>query len=117
MVNPDCTGSMTFYVVFPFGVVTANADFVIDDDGAEFRAISAAGIRRSSRTVRLGARRIGGASARSVASVTCSGRYRGCAGGRRSGKIAPFCPHARRTQMSSFASVTTAIERTPSELA
>jgi hypothetical protein len=39
VVNPDCTGSMTFYVVFPFGVVTANADFVIDDDGAEFRAI------------------------------------------------------------------------------
>jgi len=38
MVNPDCTGSMTLYIL-PFGV-TANLDFVIDDDGAELRAIS-----------------------------------------------------------------------------
>ena len=37
VVNPDCTGSMTFYVL-PIGI-TANADFVIDDDGAELRAI------------------------------------------------------------------------------
>jgi hypothetical protein len=37
-VNPDCTGSMTLNVS-PLGV-TAHADFVIVDDGAEFRAIS-----------------------------------------------------------------------------
>ena len=37
VVNPDCTGSMTLYVS-PFGI-TVNADFVIDDDGAELRAI------------------------------------------------------------------------------
>jgi hypothetical protein len=37
VVNPDCTGSMTLYVS-PFGS-TVNADFVIDDDGAELRAI------------------------------------------------------------------------------
>jgi len=37
VVNLDCTGSMTFYVL-PIGT-TATADFVIDDDGAEFRAI------------------------------------------------------------------------------
>ena len=37
VVNPDCTGSMTLFVS-PFGV-TVNADFVIDDDGAELRAI------------------------------------------------------------------------------
>ena len=37
VVNPDCTGSMTFYIS-PFGT-TATADFVIDDDGAELRAI------------------------------------------------------------------------------
>ena len=36
-VNPDCTGSMTLYVS-PFGA-TALLDFVIDDDGAELRAI------------------------------------------------------------------------------
>ncbi len=39
VVDSDCRGSMTFDVVFPFGVLTANADFVIDDDGAEVRAI------------------------------------------------------------------------------
>src|SRR5262245_57479895 len=33
VVNPDCTGSLTLYVS-PFGS-TVNADFVIDDDGAE----------------------------------------------------------------------------------
>jgi hypothetical protein len=37
-VNPDCTGSMTLFVL-PFAV-TATLDFVIDDDGAELRAIS-----------------------------------------------------------------------------
>lgn len=37
VVNPDCTGSMTLYIL-PFGS-TANLDFVIDDDGAELRAI------------------------------------------------------------------------------
>jgi hypothetical protein len=36
-VNPDCTGSMTLYVS-PFGN-TVNADFVIDDDGTELRAM------------------------------------------------------------------------------
>jgi hypothetical protein len=37
MVNPDCTGSMTLDVS-PFGN-TVLLDFVIDDDGAELRAI------------------------------------------------------------------------------
>jgi hypothetical protein len=37
VVNPDCTGSMTLDVSL-FGV-TVQADFVIDDDGAELRAI------------------------------------------------------------------------------
>ena len=37
VVNPDCTGSMTLYV-FPFGA-TVLLDFVIDDDGAELRAV------------------------------------------------------------------------------
>ncbi len=37
LVNPDCTGSMTLYVS-PFGS-SVNADFVIDDDRAELRAI------------------------------------------------------------------------------
>ena len=37
VVNPDCAGSMTLYVS-PFGV-TVHADFVIDGDGAELRAI------------------------------------------------------------------------------
>jgi hypothetical protein len=37
VVNPDCTGSMTLYVS-PFGA-TVLLDFVIDDDGAEVRAI------------------------------------------------------------------------------
>ena len=37
-VNPDCTGSMTLFIL-PFAV-TATLDLVIDDDGAEFRAIS-----------------------------------------------------------------------------
>jgi hypothetical protein len=36
-VNPDCTGSMTIFIL-PFGS-TADLDFVIDDDGAELRAI------------------------------------------------------------------------------
>jgi hypothetical protein len=36
-VNPDCTGSMTLHVS-PFGS-TVHAYFVIDNDGAEFRAI------------------------------------------------------------------------------
>jgi len=36
-VNPDCTGSMTI-LILPFGA-TADLDFVIDDDGAELRAI------------------------------------------------------------------------------
>jgi hypothetical protein len=36
-VNSDCTGSMSLYVV-EFAT-TVNADFVIDDDGAEIRAI------------------------------------------------------------------------------
>jgi len=38
VVNEDCTGSMTLYVS-PIGA-TVNLDFVIDDDGAELRAIS-----------------------------------------------------------------------------
>ena len=37
VVDPDCTGSMTLYVS-PLDA-TANVDFVIDDDGAELRAI------------------------------------------------------------------------------
>ncbi len=37
VVNPDCTGSLTLYVS-PFGS-TVNVDFVIDDDGAEVRAV------------------------------------------------------------------------------
>ena len=37
VVNPDCTGSMTIFIL-PFGI-TADLDFVIDDDGAELRAI------------------------------------------------------------------------------
>jgi hypothetical protein len=37
VVNPDCTGSMTLFIL-PFGT-TAELDFVIDDDGAELRAI------------------------------------------------------------------------------
>jgi len=36
-VNPDCTGSMALNVI-EFGV-TVHADFVIDDGGAELRAI------------------------------------------------------------------------------
>lgn len=38
-VNPDCTGSMTLYIL-PFGT-TANFDFVVDDHLAELRAIAA----------------------------------------------------------------------------
>jgi hypothetical protein len=37
VVNPDCTGSLTLYVS-PVGS-TVNADFVLDDDGAEIRAL------------------------------------------------------------------------------
>jgi hypothetical protein len=37
VVSPNCTGSMTLFVS-PFNS-TVNADFVIDDDGAELRAI------------------------------------------------------------------------------
>jgi hypothetical protein len=37
VVNPDCTGSLTLNVS-PFGS-TVNVDFVIDDDGAEVRAL------------------------------------------------------------------------------
>lgn len=37
VVNPDCTGSMTIYIL-PFRS-TADLDFVIDDDGTELRAI------------------------------------------------------------------------------
>src|SRR4051812_32834870 len=37
VVNSNCTGSMTLYVS-PIGA-TVNADFVIDDDGDELRAI------------------------------------------------------------------------------
>jgi hypothetical protein len=37
VVNPDCTGSMTLFVS-PFGS-TVVVDFVIDDDGAEVRAL------------------------------------------------------------------------------
>ena len=37
VVNPDSTGSMTLFV-FEFGS-SFNADFVIDDDGAELRVI------------------------------------------------------------------------------
>jgi hypothetical protein len=36
-VNPDCTGSMTLFVL-PIAV-TSHVDFVIDDDGGELRAI------------------------------------------------------------------------------
>jgi hypothetical protein len=38
VVNPDCTGSMALFIS-PLGV-TAHLDFVIDDDGAELRAIA-----------------------------------------------------------------------------
>ena len=37
VVNPDCTGSMTLFVL-PLGR-TITLDFVIDDDGAELRAL------------------------------------------------------------------------------
>ena len=37
-VNPDCTGSMTIFIL-PFAS-TASLDFVIDDDGRELRAIA-----------------------------------------------------------------------------
>ena len=37
VVNSDCTGSMTLYIL-PFGS-TASLDFVIDADGGELRAI------------------------------------------------------------------------------
>ena len=37
VVNADCTGAMTLQIA-PFGTVVS-ADFVIDDDGAELRAI------------------------------------------------------------------------------
>lgn len=37
VVNPDCTGSMTLHVS-PIDA-TVHADFVIDDDGAQLRAI------------------------------------------------------------------------------
>ena len=36
-VNPDCTGSMTLFI--PAFGATVHADFVIDEDGAEIRAI------------------------------------------------------------------------------
>jgi hypothetical protein len=38
VVNPDCTGSMTLHVA-PINA-TVTLDFVIDDDGAELRAIT-----------------------------------------------------------------------------
>jgi hypothetical protein len=38
VVSPDCTGSMTFFV--PQINATVNLDFVIDDDGAELRAVT-----------------------------------------------------------------------------
>ena len=38
VVNPDCTGFMTLFVS-PLGA-TVNLDFVIDDNGAELRAIA-----------------------------------------------------------------------------
>jgi hypothetical protein len=38
VVNPDCTGSMTIFIL-PFAG-TAELDFVIDDDGDEVRMIS-----------------------------------------------------------------------------
>src|SRR5262249_41160860 len=38
VVNPDCTGSMTLFVS-PINA-TVNLEFVIDDDGAELRAIT-----------------------------------------------------------------------------
>ena len=37
VVNPDCTGSMTLFIL-PFGR-TITLDIVIDDDGAELRAV------------------------------------------------------------------------------
>jgi hypothetical protein len=37
VVNPDCTGSLTLFVS-PFGS-TVNVEIVIDDDGAEVRAL------------------------------------------------------------------------------
>jgi hypothetical protein len=42
VVNPDCTGSMTL-LVSPLGA-TVPLDFVIDDNGAEFFAITTGGI-------------------------------------------------------------------------
>src|SRR5262245_51579820 len=38
VVNPDCTGSMTLFIA-PLGS-TVNLDVVIDDDGAELRAVT-----------------------------------------------------------------------------
>jgi hypothetical protein len=37
-VNPDCTGSVTLMIDIPPGLVT-HSDFVIDDNGAEIRAV------------------------------------------------------------------------------
>ena len=42
VVNPDCTGSMTLFVS-PIGA-TVPLDFVIDDNGAELRAITTGGV-------------------------------------------------------------------------
>jgi hypothetical protein len=42
VVNPDCTGSMTLFVS-PIGA-TVPLDFVIDDNGAEFLAITTGGV-------------------------------------------------------------------------
>ena len=48
VVNPDCTGSMTLLVA-PIGA-TVPLDFVIDDDGAEVRAITTGNITGNTET-------------------------------------------------------------------
>jgi hypothetical protein len=50
VVNSDCTGSLTLYVS-PINA-TASADFVIDADGAELRAIITGAVFVESRVYR-----------------------------------------------------------------
>jgi hypothetical protein len=48
VVNPDCTGSMTL-LVSPLNA-TVNLDFVIDDNGAELRAIATGNVTGNTET-------------------------------------------------------------------
>ena len=48
VVNPDCTGSMALFVS-PLNA-TVNLDFVIDDNGAELRAIATGNVTGNTET-------------------------------------------------------------------